>query len=513
MTGMGDNALLMKEEVEIKLSLPASAHRAFLRHPLLLQAETLAARKLVNVYYDTPELTLHSKGIALRTRRQGRGWLQTVKCAGTTSGGLAVRPEWEQSYGGRFDFAGIDDPPLRELLERQRIRSHLEPAFETVFTRRAWRLRPAQGSAILLMLDRGWIEAGGKREALSEIEIELEHGNVDALFDLALALAADLPLRPEILSKAERGYRLRLGTPLKPVKAAPSPLGAAQAPLDAFRAIAAACIAQLQWNALGAGEPDPEFIHQMRVALRRLRSALRTFRPALPAGFEQAVVPPIRDLSRSLGGARDWDVLAAEIVGPAQAAFADNARMAALAESVAQARRQAHAALREALASSSHARSLLDFNARLQRAAGAQRGAPAEETLTAFAARRLNWLHRKALALADAAEDADPASLHALRIGVKRLRYATEFFAPLYRERETRKALAILAALQDSLGALNDLSRAGPLLMQCMDNDPALREAVALTGGWHGPRHAVLRRLTLQGIRRLRTIKRFWKKG
>jgi adenylate cyclase len=256
---MGDNARLMKEEVEIKLSLPASAHRAFLRHPLLLQAEKLAARKLVNVYYDTPDLALHRKGIALRTRRQGRGWLQTVKCAGTTSGGLAVRPEWEQPYGGRFDFAGIDDPPLRELLERQRVRAHLEPAFETVFTRLAWRLRPAQGSAILLMLDRGWIEAGDKRETLSEIEIELEEGRTDALFDLALTLAADLPLRPEILSKAERGYRLRLGTPLKPVKAAPSPLGAAQAPLDAFRAIAAACIAQLQWNALGAGEHPQAF--------------------------------------------------------------------------------------------------------------------------------------------------------------------------------------------------------------------------------------------------------------
>ncbi len=505
---MGDNARLMKEEVEIKLSLPAAAHRAFLRHPLLLQAEKLAARKLVNVYYDTPDLTLHRKGIALRTRRQGRGWLQTVKCAGTTSGGLAVRPEWEQPYTGRFDFAGIDDPPLRGLLERQRIRSHIEPAFETVFTRQAWRLRPAPGSAILLMLDRGWIKASDKREALSEIEIELEQGEVDALFDLALALAADLPLRPEILSKAERGYRLRLGTPLKPVKAAPSPLSAAQAPLDAFRGIATACIAQLHWNALGAGEQDPEFIHQMRVALRRLRSALRTFRPALPVGFEQAVVPAIRDLSRSLGGARDWDVLAAEIVGPAQAVFADNDRLAALAAAVEWARRQAHESMRAAFAAPAYALTLLDFGARLQRAAEEEKPAPA---LADFAARRLDRLRKKALALADLAKNRDPVRLHALRIGVKRLRYAIEFFAPLYRARDTRQALATLTALQDSLGALNDLARAGPLLAQCLDDDPALREAIALTGGWHGPRHAVLRRLTLLGIRRLRKLESFWR--
>lgn len=508
---MGDNARLMREEVEIKLSLPASAHRAFLRHPLLKQANKLATRKLVNVYYDTPDLALHRKGIALRTRRQGRGWLQTVKCAGTASGGLAVRPEWEQPYHGRFDFSGIDDPQVGELLERHRLESQLEPAFETVFMRNTWRFSPARGTAVLLMLDRGWIAGGGQREPLSEIEIELEQGDAAVLFDLAIALAADLPLRPEILSKAERGYRLRLGAPLKPVKAAPSPLDAAQAPLDAFRGIAAACIAQLQWNELGASEDDPEFIHQMRVALRRLRSALRTFRQCLPEGFERAVVPPLRELSRTLGIARDWDVLAEEIVGPARAAFAGDARMDGLAQSVEQARRQAHVAVREALASPAHALALLDFNARLQQAAAAQDGPKTEETLAIFAARRLKRLHRKALALAEAAEDQEPAHLHLLRIGVKRLRYAIEFFAPLYRARETRKALAILTALQDSLGALNDLSRAGPLLMQCMDNDPELREAVALTGGWHGPRHAVLHKLTLQGMRRLRRLERFWK--
>lgn len=504
---MGDNARLMKEEVEIKLSLPESARRAFLRHPLLQQGDKLPTRKLLNIYFDTPDLALHRQGIALRTRRQGRGWLQTVKCAGTASGGLAVRPEWEQPYAGRFDFAAIDDQEVREQLERHRIRAHLEPAFETLFTRSTWRIAPAQGASALIMLDRGWIEAGGRREAISEIEIELEAGQADALFDLALALAAGLPLRPEIRSKAERGYRLRSGAPLKPVKAAPSPLSATQTPLVAFRAIAAACIAQLQWNELGAGEADPEFIHQMRVALRRLRSALRTFLPALPAGFEPAVVPPVRALARVLGEARDWDVLAGEIVGPARDAFTGDARLDALDAAVGRARQQAREAARRALAAAEHAVFQLDLAARLQRAAGA----PAGEDLAAFAARRLDRLHKKALALARAAREDDPASLHALRIGVKRLRYAIEFFAPLYRERNVRNTLDSLTSLQDSLGALNDLARAGPLLMQCMDSDPQLREAIALTGGWHGPRHAVLRRLTLQGIRRLRKLEPFWR--
>lgn len=504
---MGDNALLMTEEVELKLSLPASAQRAFLRHPLLRKAQRLGAKKLVNVYFDTADLALHRKGIALRTRQQGRAWLQTVKCAGVAAGGLAARPEWEQPYAGRFDFGHVDDPAVRQLLERHRLQSHLTPAFETTFTRSTWRLTPARGTVVLLMLDRGRIAAGNLEEALSEIEIELERGSPAALFDVAKALAADLPLRPALLSKAERGYRLRLGTPRLPVKAGPSPLRAGQAPLQAFRAIAGACLAQFQMNAQGADAEDPEYIHQMRVALRRLRSALRTFRPLLPGGFEAAIVPPLRTLARALGEARDWDVLAGEIVGPVRSAFPDDARLAALEAAAGEARRRARISAQRTLDAREQGVFQLDLAARLL--AMAIDSAAAD--LPGFAARRLDRLHRKTLALAKAARSLDPAPLHALRIGVKRLRYAIEFFSPLYHARDAHDALASLAELQDTLGALNDLARAGSLLAQCMGEDAALREAVSLVGGWHGARYAVLRRLTLQDIRRLRKSKPFWK--
>lgn len=507
MNGLGDNDRLMTEEVEIKLSLPAAAQRAFLRQPLLRTAQRLPPRRLVNVYYDTPELALHRQGIALRTRRQGRIWLQTVKCAGALDGALAVRPEWEQPYRGRFDFAAIDAAPLRELLERHRLRADLAPVFEIVFDRLVWRIEPAPGSALLLMLDRGWIVAGDRREAISEVEIELERGEAAALFVLARTLTQALPLRPEIRSKAERGYRLREGTPLAPVKAAPILLGAGLSPLQAFRRIASACLAQLQWNALGEAEADPEFIHQMRVALRRLRSALRTFRPLLPAGFEAAVVPSMRSIALGLGEARDWDVVSGEIVAPVRRAFAADTRLAALEAAVARAREAAHRKAQETLAAA-YTQFLLDFSARLYDL----RDRPAAD-LARFARRRLQRLYRRLQALGAAARIDDPASLHALRIGLKRLRYAIEFFAPLYPQRPLRRTLRLLTELQDGLGALNDLARAGQLLGQCIDDDAALREAVALVGGWHGVRHAELCRLTLRGMRRLRTIERFWKKG
>lgn len=497
----------MAEEIELKLALPESARRALLRHPVIVGAAKLGTRKLVNVYYDTPDLALHRHAIALRTRKQGRNWLQTVKCAGTGSGGLSVRPEWEQPFSGRFDFSGVDDAPVRELLEQHRIQSHLAPAFGTVFSRTTWRLAPAPGTSVLLMLDCGLIESGEAKEEISEIELELEQGNAAVLFDLALALAASLPLRPEILSKAERGYRLRQGMRPSPVKAEASPVHAEQMPPEAFRSVAASCIAQLQLNELGMEEDDPEFIHQMRVALRRLRSALRIFRPVLPADFIETAVPQIRSLARALGRARDRDVLAQEVLAPVRASFPGDARIEALCAATEKERGNARGKARAALAAPEHARFILSFTAMLH----APVDAVFEEPLEAFAARRIGRLHKKACGLAEAARDLDVGALHALRVGTKRLRYAIEFFAPLYRAKDVRPAHGALTALQDTLGALNDLASAGNPLMQCAGDNPALREAVALVGGWHGPRYEALRAELPGRIGQLLALKRFWR--
>src|SRR5512138_3516987 len=129
----------MADEVELKLALPASAQRAFLSHPLLKQTVSRKTERLVNLYYDTPEQQLRQRGIALRLRRQGRQWLQTVKCAGRSAAGLSARPEWEVPYSGHFDFSDVDDPRVRRWLSRDRIRSRLSPLFETNFQRTTWR--------------------------------------------------------------------------------------------------------------------------------------------------------------------------------------------------------------------------------------------------------------------------------------------------------------------------------------------------------------------------------------
>lgn len=494
----------MANEIELKLSLPQEAQGLLLRQSVLRRAVSRHTQQLVNLYYDTPALSLHKRGIALRLRKQGRTWLQTVKCAGSSAAGLTSRPEWETPYAGHFDFAAIDDPEVRRWLDRPSLRKRIVPLFETSFRRTTWRFEPAPGCVFHLMLDRGWVAAAGRREPISEVELELESGDVNELFKLAQTLADRLPLVPQIQSKAERGYRLYQNARPVPVKAQPVALAADCPPLASFRQIAFSCLEHQQGNLEGVlNSEDPEFIHQMRVATRRLRAAMRLFAPRLPPSFAEELLPPLSQLMDRLGRARDLDVLLAEIAMPVMHALPDEPRLALLVGAVTDRQYAAREAAAHHLRSAAYGRLMLLATAALHCQPFTE--PPAGETIVAFATDRLKRLRKKVRVLAEAASTDDPASLHRLRIGIKRLRYGLEFFAPLCSGRALQRLLRQLGALQDELGQLNDLANAGLLLMHCAGDDPRLREAVSLVGGWHASRH---RELLARIPERLREIRR-----
>ena len=496
----------MAKEIELKLSLPQQAQAALLRQPLLASAIAKRSQQLSNLYYDTPTLTLRRRGIALRLRKQGRIWLQTVKCAGDSAAGLSSRPEWETPYAGRFDFSTLDDPRVRRQLERPALAKRLQPLFETSFRRTTWRFEPAPGCVVHLMLDRGWVFAAGRREPISEVEIELESGEVDQIFKLAMGLAERLPLLPQALSKAERGYRLYQNLRPAPAKALPLPLDAKAAPLVAFHQIAVSCLEQQSRNLEGAqSSDDPEYIHQARVATRRLRAAMRLFGPLLPSGFAGELLQPLRQLMDKLGQARDLDVLLADIALPVQRSLPKEPRLALLVDAVAQRQRAARQEARRQATAPAYARLMLLAIAALHRPPF--NAALAGTSIRAFAAVRLQRLRKKVLALAAVARQDDPAALHRLRIAVKRLRYALEFFSTLCAAKAVARLLRRLGALQEELGQLNDLANAGPLLERCADDDPRLREAIALVGGWHAARHRQLLARIPWRLRRLRRLR------
>ena len=484
---IGDNDRAMANEIELKLALPESARRALLRHPLLKTASAKRTEQLVNIYYDTPDLALRSRKIALRLRRQGNLWLQTVKCAGTATGGLSTRPEWETPYDGQFDFSPIDDAAVRAVLEKKRIRTRLIPAFETNFRRTTWHF-----DGVMLMLDRGWMAANGRHAAISELEIELAGGEVDALFRLAETLARRVPLLPAVLSKAERGYRLHSGAEAAPCKSCDIPLARNIAPLRAFRTITLACLEHLQHNHAGAISTDnPEYIHQLRVAARRLGGCLRLFGPLLPNDFTEQLSPPLRNMMALLGRARDLDVLVAEIVAPVLAAYAGDADLVRLASRVDEHRQAARHAAVAYLQSR-------EFGQLMLRSAALLHQAPfidsTDKTSAAdYTAARLQRMRRQVGRLLTLARPDDTASLHALRIGIKRLRYALEFSAPLAK-RKTRQRLALrLAAIQGMLGQINDQAGAERQLIDCAGDDQDMHRAIALIIDWQAPHRETMR--------------------
>lgn len=455
----------MALETEIKLSLPPRAAGKLAGHPLLAGVPALRQR-LLNTYYDTPDLRLQRERVAVRYRRKGRNWLLTVKCAAPSVGGLAQRNEWEvPARPGEFDFSHVDDAKLRALLKE--LRPQLTPAFTTDFTRSAWIIEPRPGVRIELALDRGHIEAAGRRAPICEVELELLAGDVADLFTAAAALQRDLPLHPEAPSKAERGYRLFAAAPLRPAKAQTTQLHKRTPPLAAFRAAVLGCLAQLQGNEAGVRDSEaPEFIHQARVAIRRLRSALRVWQPLLPKGFAAAFDPRWRALAASLGEARNWDVFLGETLPPLADAFPAHPDLPLLQKHAEQrrsvARKSAHTALAKGGA---YSQLLLDFTAAV---VALPDGPP--ESLKALARRALGkraaradqLARRIAASAASAANSGDAgAERHRLRVALKRLRYALEFFAALYPARRLSAYQRTLAALLDTLGRMNDLMVAG----------------------------------------------------
>ncbi|MCB1958984.1 MAG: CHAD domain-containing protein [Rhodocyclaceae bacterium] len=500
----------MSTEIELKLALPKTALTALRRHPLIAGAEKLGnAQTLLNTYYDTPTLTLREDKVAVRTRKQGRAWLQTVKCAAPSSGGLSARPEWEQPFIGGFDFDTIEDAPLARRLNA--LRDQLTPVFTTRFRRQTYRLRPTPEVEILLMVDTGTIDANERSAPICEIELELVSGEAQDLFAVACQLADNIPLLPADRSKAERGYRLFANAPETPTRAGKSPLHPQQSPLDAFRALAGDCLHQWQANALAMGDhDDPEYIHQLRIALRRLRSLIKLFAPALPPTFVDEWSATLRTAATELGGTRDVDVFLHDILAPVEpgplmpADFLDGLR--AHAQSQVDAHRGAAGDL---TADPRQGQRMLALAAQLNALDGNALDAAAD--LSTFARLQLGALRKRARKRFAAARAPAPEDLHELRVSLKQLRYGAEFFLPLFDARTLKQHIRMLREGQDLLGYLNDVEIARNHVLNWSEAQPALSAPAHFLIGWHAPRCARVRRRILLEIEPLLWGKTPWK--
>jgi len=472
----------MATEVELKLYCFPDDIARIETHPLISAGvETGPGKRLENTYYDTPDLALHQEQIALRIRTTPTEQLQTVKCAAKSVAGLSARPEWETPYTGAFDFKVVDTRKVRTFLEERQ--SSLVPIFTTSFERRTWRIDISKKISLWLMLDTGHISSGEHILPFSEVELELAQGKPEDLLDFATALATHLPLIPDDVSKAERGYRLFLEQDNGPQKSAPSPLGAKQNSAEAFHLLASQGMQMWQTNLLGTlTSHKQEYVHQFRVSLRRLNSLIKVFKPALPARFQARWTKRVKELSRITGDVRDLDVMRASIIEPMRES--SDQQILAHAEDALTALANAKEEALGQLQQLHYGGPILLFARDLQDLDTDD----FPKNLPRFAEKQLSGLHRNALKrLTKTLSSPTPERAHHFRIALKHLRYSSEFFAPLFDNDEMIEYAKAVAGLQDAFGFINDFHVALSRMQDWVAQGVVAKESRAAVIAWHTP--------------------------
>lgn len=498
-------------EIELKLCFSPSRLREVMALPLLSPVRGSVNRKLTATYFDTPTLELQRRGIALRVRREGRRWVQALKGGGTAVSGLHQRLEIENVLRGPHpDVSILPRNPLTKILRSRKVADTLVPVLRTEIMRFLRLLEPTPGVLIEVAIDRGVIRSGRRREQVCEIELELKNGPVGALFELAQQLAQTVPLRLEHRSKAGRGYDLFRGAVATPVKAAPVVLTPEMTGGQCFLAIAAVALEQVHANERGVLDlKDPEYLHQMRVGIRRLRSAFSLFRDVLgEAAAPQASA--LRAIADALGPARDWDVFVTETLPMVRPALSAHVAAEAFETACRKCWLSARVAAKKSIKSINYNNSMIVLGGWLA-ALGSDTGdaalqRPARDCAVQILAAR----HARVLKRGRHLERRTAAELHRLRIAVKQLRYAAEFFSSLFPARSMAALRDRLVSLQDILGRINDAAAVQPLLGTAVADDREFIAAAGIVTGWCAARGAAERTALRDAWRRFRTVRRPW---
>jgi inorganic triphosphatase YgiF len=476
-------------EVELKLLLPG-ADGATVQQQLqglaALSRRPARTQWLWNRYFDTPGQALRQQRSALRlrcvsdvpwhgqaTESPAGQWIQTFKTAGTSSGGLSQRGEWETPVAeGRLDPQALARTPWAEMDPEQRLWRHLAPAFDTRCRRTTWQVARRDGTRIEVALDVGEIVAGDRIEPLIELELELQQGQAASLFALARQIARRLAVLPCDASKAERGYALAQGSLHAPRRTRAVQLIAGTDPQTAAQRTMGEMFDQFTRNLAGLCHADhPELVHQARVAWRRWRSATRLFAPWLKT------LPPregLRPLLQALGQLRDLDVTLHDTLplwlpayvgnDAAREQQADTAQLA-----LAQAADAHRAQVRQWLERPATGAALLELAAWLHDLEVDGTASASEDQREAdvrWARRRLNKLqHRleRSLAVCESMPD-DEVQWHQARLLAKRTRYSLEALQTLLPARKGRRWLREATRVQTRIGADRDLLQASALV-------------------------------------------------
>ena len=536
------------KEVELKFQVPQGKRKAV--ESAVAGPQPARRIRLQAAYFDTPGSVLAQSGMALRLRKEGRVWVQTLKAVLPDGGHMTraehnvTRTETGTAIPAINPQLHADTPVGAALLKVLKGRkAHADGPLQQVMATDIWRrartVRVA-GGTVELAFDAGVITAGPADAPRSlpvcELEIELKSGQPQAVVSTAGRWVARHGLWLDTRSKAELGQLLWRDVAMADSRRALDvALERSMSPAQAMDAVLRSCLDQISVNAsqIASGLHDAEHVHQLRVGLRRLRTALRFFDgshlvEAMDAASRVALSVDAAELFRQLGAARDQEAVAGplllalkralEAVGqpgeaPALPAGEVAAEPAALVRRV-QTQRLLLALIGRlqgdppkppvrvsawgtsvsAVTHSGH--TPLD-----------QIDAPSELPLREQLAQRLNRWHRGVVADAQSFDLLDDEGRHRLRKHIKRLRYAAEFCASVFDEAAVQSYLKGLRALQERLGTLNDVAVGISLYSAAAPHDT--RALFAL--GWLAAQRERALRACRPDLQRFIEQPRFWR--
>jgi inorganic triphosphatase YgiF len=510
----------MPTEVELKLAARPGDLPELKRALVAMTPNAVSSQEwLVSTYYDTPDRALQRGGMTLRVRAQGGRVIQSVKKDDRAASGILSRGEWEDTLSENQPDASAPESG-RHL--PQGIADDLLPLFVTDVTRTVVEVEPRVGTHIEAAADEGEVRlAGGEAsEPISEIELELKSGGAAALYDLALRLLEVASIRVETRTKSERGYRLaEPGSAAVAIHAEPVELDPSMTAEAALQAISQNCLTQLLRNVPAILAAEPEGVHQMRVAVRRIRSVVSSLKEMLPDESRRWLREELGTFAAGLGPARNLDVFATELVPAARAGMPDNPGWEDLFDTLDRLRQAASNRVREEILSERFTVAILRllrwFEACEWRSdAPAKEANPLASPIGKIAPRVLDQRLRRVRHRSEGFGQLSPPQRHKLRIATKKLRYTIELFSTLFDEELGTKFVSTLKRLQDDLGYANDVRVAHEfvpeLFAQAKPRSPAIHAWMDVLQ-WHNQilvgRESKLRK----HLRRLNHATPFWR--
>lgn len=481
--------------------------------------------KLPGWNFDTRAFKLRKAGISLRVRHDGKKTVQTVKRDPKGACGAFTRQEWECEIAGHQPDLDLARNTALAQFNLKKLGRKLRPVFETDVERVAIPLAH-QNHELELAIDHGAVKAGRRREPLSEIELEVKDSEPIEALKIARRIAAETAASYGAKTKAERGYALSAGDGHAPAFGDEILLRPAMPVSRALQAIGFSCLHHIAANQDAVADGDPEGVHQMRVGIRRFRAALSLFKALIQQPDAEHVKSELKWLTEQLGAARDLEVLLKEGVKRLQREEPEAGGVAALESDLEHRRRAAFARAKAAVGSERFRQLVLECAFWL---AGGDWFRSREPLIAArrdilvsdFAAGELTRRAGKIIKRSKKLEALDTRRRHKLRIAIKKVRYACEYFASVYEgrkaERRRKEFTAALKEIQSSLGRLNDMQVHGRLAHRFAHSRrraaKQTEKAFAiglLTGREHAEAAAILAD-ALKAARKVSHAKPFWR--